>query len=125
MIRLWPFDGKLESLFVPGALVVAETYPAEYYGWFSDRPLGSKGDPKNRKRFSTPLLDWAGINNVFIENGLRKELRNGFPAGDDDAFDAVIGLFGMLRVCIGQRPSGEPNDRPNRDVEGWILGRKA
>jgi hypothetical protein len=44
-LRLWPFDGSLQSLFVPGALVVAETYPAECYGWFSDKPLGSKGHP--------------------------------------------------------------------------------
>jgi hypothetical protein len=103
--------------------VVAETYPAECYGWFSDRPLGGKGDPENRKKFSAFLLDWAVINNVIIKDGLRKEMRDGFLTGKDDAFDAVVGLFGMLRVCLGQRPSGEPNDRPIREVEGWILGR--
>jgi hypothetical protein len=123
-VRLWPFDGSLQTLFVPGALVVAETYPAECYGWFSDRPLGSKGAPENRQKFSVSLLGWAEINNVIIEDGLRKEMRNGFLTGDDDAFDAVVGLFGMLRVCLGQRCSGEPNDRPIRDVEGWILGRR-
>ena len=122
--RLWPFDGPLQSLFTPGALVVAETYPAECYGWFSDRPLGSKGDPENRKKFSALLLHWAGINNVVIKDDLRKEIRDSFLTGDDDAFDAVVGLFGTLQVCIGKRPSGEPNDRPIRDVEGWILGRQ-
>ena len=122
-VRLWPFDGSLQSLFVPGALVVAETYPAECYGWFSDEPLGSKGDPDDRKKFSAFLLAWAGINNVIIDDGLRKEMRDGFVTGEDDAFDAVVGLFGMLKVCLGQRPSGEPSERMIRDVEGWILGR--
>jgi hypothetical protein len=74
-VRLWPFDGSLQSLFVPGALVVSETYPAECYGWFSDRPLGSKRDSENRKKFSALLLGWAGINNVIIEDGLKKEMR--------------------------------------------------
>lgn len=123
-VRLWPFDGALQTLLEPGCSVVAETYPAECYGWFSDRPLGSKGDPENRRRFSALLLAWAGINNVIIEEGLRKEMRDGFLTGEDDAFDAVVGLFGMLRVCLGQRPSGEPSDKPIRDVEGWILGRQ-
>jgi len=123
-VRLWPFDGKLESMFEPGYTVAAETYPAECYGWFSDRPLGSKGDPENRKKFSASLANWAVINNVIIKDSLRKEMRDGFLTGKDDAFDAVVGLFGMLRVCIGQRPSGEPSDRLIRDVEGWILGRQ-
>jgi hypothetical protein len=123
-VLLWPFDGRLDSLLKPGVAVIAETYPAECYGWFSDRPLGSKGDPENRKKFSALLSDWAGINKVLIEDGLRKEMRDGFITGDDDAFDAVVGLFGMLRVCLGQRPSGEPNDKLIRDVEGWILGRR-
>lgn len=122
-VRLWPFDGSLQSLFVPGALVVAETYPAECYGWFSDRPLGSKGDPENRKKFGALLLSWAGINDVIIEDGLRKEMQDGFLTGDDDAFDAVVGLFGMLKVCLGQRPTGEPEDETIREIEGWILGR--
>jgi hypothetical protein len=26
-------------------------------------------------------------------------------------------------VCLGERDSGEPDDRSIRDVEGWILGR--
>ena len=122
-IRLWPFDGSLQSQFLPGALVVAETYPAECYGWFSDTRLGSKGDPENRKKFSALLVAWAGINNVIIDDGLSKEMGDGFVTGEDDAFDAVVGLFGMLRVCIGQRPSGEPVEKPIRDIEGWILGR--
>jgi hypothetical protein len=50
---------------------------------------------------------------------LRVRIRAG-----DDAFDTVVGLFGMLQVCLDQRPRDEPDDREIRDVEGWILGRK-
>jgi hypothetical protein len=52
-------------------------------------------------------------------------MQDGFLNGDDDAFDAVVGLFGMLRVCVGERPSGEPGDERIREVEGWILGRQS
>lgn len=43
----------------------------------------------------------------MLEDALRKETQGGFPHGDD-AFDAVVGLFGMLQVCLGQREPGEP-----------------
>lgn len=122
-VQLWPFNGSLDSLFKPGYAVIAETYPTECYCWFSDKPLGRKGDPENRKRFNALLLAWADINKVLLEDGLRNEMRDGFMTGDDDAFDAVVGLFGMLRVCLGQRLSGEPDDPLIQDVEGWILGR--
>jgi hypothetical protein len=45
----------------------------------------------------------------------------GFP--NDDAFDATVGLFGMLEVLM-KRGSGEPDDEKVRTVEGWILGQK-
>jgi len=122
-VSLWPFDGPLPSLLVPGNIVIAETYPAECYGWFSKDPLGSKRNQDNRKRFGTSLLSWADNNTVAVEDGLRKEIQGGFPQGDD-AFDAVVGLFGMLRVCLGQREPGEPDERIIREIEGWILGRK-
>ena len=124
-VRLWPFEGLLSSLLVPGALVVAETYPAECYSWFSDTALGSKGDPENRKKFGALLLAWAGSNNVIIDGGLHKEMRDGFATGGDDAFDAVVGLFGMLQVCVEQRLTGEPRDESTSEIEGWILGRQS
>jgi hypothetical protein len=122
--RLWPFDGALQSLFMPGNVVIAETYPAECYGWFSKKRLGSKGNPENRKAFNGFLMDWAGNNGVIIEDSLKQAMRDGFPNGDD-AFDAVIGLFGMLQICLGLRDSGEPEDETIREIEGWILGRQS
>jgi hypothetical protein len=56
--------------------------------------------------------------------GLAK-IRHGFSEGEDDAFDSVVGLFGMLQIVIGQRSSGEPDNETIRSVEGWILGRQS
>jgi hypothetical protein len=128
-ISLWPFDGPLHSLLVPGKVVVAETYPAECYGWFPKDPpgskdtLGSKSDQHDRKKFGASLLRWADAQSVTLANCLTEDIQGGFPQGDD-AFDAVVGLFGMLQVCLGQRETGEPDDREIRNIEGWILGRK-
>ncbi len=123
-VSLWPFAGTLSSLLVPGSIVIAETYPAECYGWFSDDPLGSKRDPDDRKKFGASLLRWADAHSVIVEGDLREEMQGGFSHGEDDAFDAVVGLFGMLQVALGQPAPGEPNDRVIRAIEGWILGRK-
>lgn len=68
-------------------------------------------------------LRWADVKTVTLEDGLRREIHGGFPQGDD-AFDAVVGLFGMLQACLGQRGSGEPDDRAIREIESWILGRE-
>ena len=122
-VSLWPFNGPLPSLLVPGSIVIAEAWPAECYGWFSKDPLGGKRNQDNRRKFGASLLRWADAQSVAIEDGLRKEIQGGFPQGDD-AFDAVIGLFGMLQVCLGQRSPGEPDDRAIREIEGWILGRE-
>jgi hypothetical protein len=120
-VSLWPFDGPLPSLLVPGSIVVAETYPAECYGWFSKEPLGSKRDRRNRRKLRASLLRWADAQSVTLEDGLRKEIHDGFSQGDD-AFDAAVGLFGMLQVCLGQREPGEQDERIIQEVEGWILG---
>ena len=39
-----------------------------------------------------------------------------------DAFDAVVGLFGMTEVVTRRRQSGEPSEDKIRKLEGWILG---
>jgi len=73
-ISLWPFDGRLRSLLVPGNVVVTETYPTECYGWFG-KPPGSKGDQDERKRFGASLLRWSDARNVTLEDRLRKEIQ--------------------------------------------------
>jgi len=124
-VSLWPFDGDLFPLFRPGNIVIAETYPAECCGWFSGERLRSKRDQAERRKFGASLLRWADDQRVTLGPGLREEINEGFPQGKDDAFDAVVGLFGMLKVCLGHRPTGEPQDEEIRNIEGWILGREA
>jgi hypothetical protein len=38
-VSLWPFDGRLLDLLKAGKIIIAETYPAECYGWFFREPL--------------------------------------------------------------------------------------
>jgi hypothetical protein len=121
-ITLWSFDGPLSSLLMPGCIVVAETYPAECNRWFPGQPLGSKRNQDDRKKFGASLLRWVDAQSVTLKDGIREEIQGGFPDGEDDAFDAVVGLFGMLQVCLRQR---EPSERVIRDIEGWILGRES
>jgi hypothetical protein len=51
---------------------------------------------------------------------LRRAIDDGFP--NDDAFDATVGLFGMLEVLMNRRGSGEPDEDSVRKLEGWIFG---
>jgi hypothetical protein len=120
-VKLWPFDGGLGDLLLPGNLVVAETYPAESCRWLLGKPLKGKGKPEVRKGASTALFGWARRRGLGLPRDLKQQIERGFPEGDD-AFDAVIGLFGMLEVVLGHRASGEPNSKAVDAIEGWILG---
>ena len=123
-VRLWPFDGSLESLLKPGHVVIVETYPAECYRWvIQDGMKGSKRKLEVRKKASSALVGWAGKANVNLDPKLKHAIEMGFPDGGDDAFDAAVGLFGILEVLL-KRGSGEPNDESVRKLEGWILGQK-
>ncbi len=74
-----------------------------------------------------PLLAWAKAAGLKLAPALIAEITDGFGAGagGDDRFDAVVGLFGMLNVVLGQRAPGEPDDPAVRRIEGWILGQDA
>jgi hypothetical protein len=84
-------------------------------------PLGGKRNQDDRKKFGAALLRWAASHDVMLANCLTEDIQSGFPQGDD-AFDAVVGLFGMLQVCLGQRATGEPDDRAIREIE-WVDSR--
>jgi hypothetical protein len=120
-VRLWPFDGKLRDLLQPGNVVIVETYPAECGCWLLRKPIKGKRKLAVRKSAGAPLLRWAQSAGVGLDPVLRCAIEQGFPEGDD-AFDAVVGLFGMLEVVLNKRPSGEPSNTAVSDIEGWILG---
>ncbi len=63
---LWPFSGRLETLLLPGRLVLAECYPGEYYhqlGVSFSRPRRGTRSGKRvqaeRRRSASALLAWA------------------------------------------------------------------
>jgi hypothetical protein len=127
-VAIWPFDGPLAALLRTHRFVVAETYPGEVYGHLELRPaLRSRGGKRRqaaRAGCADLLLAWAERAEVTLAPALVNDLRDGFGPrpGADDRFDAVVGVFGMLNVLRGGRPSGEPDDPVVRRIEGWILG---
>lgn len=123
-VTLWPFDGTLVELLRPGKIVIAETYPAECYGWFFSEPLRGKGKLEVRRGVGAHLMSWARNSGVELATALREEIEVGFPEGDD-AFDSVVGLFGMIEVVTGKRQAGDPSENRIRKLEGWILGQFA
>jgi hypothetical protein len=120
-VLLWPFDGDLDDLLQPGKIVFTETYPAECYGWFLAEPLRGKGKPEVRRAVGAHLRKWAASLDIGLEPALHGMIEDGFPQGDD-AFDAVVGMIGMIEVVTGRRQPGEPSEDRIRKLEGWILG---
>jgi hypothetical protein len=88
------------------------------------RGRGGKRSQAARNANAPILLDWAKRANLALAPVLRAEITAGFGSrpGADDRFDAVIGLFGLINVMVGARPTGEPYDPVARRLEGWILG---
>lgn len=128
-LSLWPFDGRLDNLLARPGVVLAETYPGEVYGHMDleiRRPGRSKRRQADRAGDRHALRSWARTNHVRLADRLQASIDNGFGAGVDgeDCFDAVVGLFGMLDVMLGNRRSGEPENELTR-IEGWILGQQA
>jgi hypothetical protein len=70
------------------------------------------------------LLHWALDAEVRLDPQLHVALCDGFgDAGwSEDAFDATVGLFGLLNIVLGGHAVGEPEDRQIRQIEGWMLG---
>lgn len=120
----WPFSGSLGSLVDRPGDVIIETYPAEMYAHLDLGPVVGKGDQPVRRRCADALLAVARKLDVRLDPELKSDIIDGFSFGDD-AFDAVVGLFGILNVLLGRRPEGVPDDCAVTEIEGWILGQAA
>ncbi len=121
---LWPFDGALPSLAGVNRLVVCETYPAEAYGHVSvSFRGGSKRSQKDRREATASLAARCFAHGIRLTDAMLETLDDGFGERNsgEDAFDAAMGLFGMIEVVEGRRAAApEKTDAP--EWEGWILG---
>jgi hypothetical protein len=136
-VTVWPFSGNLVDLLATDNLVIAETYPGEFYHHlgvtyqFVRQTVGGASRLRKGKRIQASraanarvLLDWANHHGVVLSIELEFAIRDGFgpKKGGEDAFDAAIGLFGMLNILLGQRTFREPPDGRLCKIEGWIFG---
>ncbi|MEZ5353570.1 MAG: hypothetical protein R2762_13110 [Bryobacteraceae bacterium] len=122
--RLWPFDGDLEGLCQGDGIVVAETYPAEVYRHLELERNFGKGRQAGRRSQAKRILSWCAWNGIVLDSGVEAQVEQGFggAASGEDAFDALIGVLGMVEA-VGDAPRrAAPDDDSVRMVEGWILG---
>jgi hypothetical protein len=124
--KIWPFEGSLGTLVEAAKLTLAETYPAEAYRHVGAQFTNaqSKRRQQDRAKVTNSVALWSLSKNIRLEIELSSLMEEGFGplASGEDAFDAVMGLFGMIEVVDGRRPSGEIH--PDK-WEGWILGQPA
>lgn len=125
--RLWPFEGALHALLAPGAVVVAETYPAEAMRHLGLRMGGSKRRQSDRAALAGPLIQAAASLGARFAPPLAAMVQNGFgadPAGED-RFDSLLGVLCVIGVLSGRQPDFIPDDPWIRRWEGWVLGQTA
>ena len=126
-VRYWPFGGPLTSLLDgdANAIVVAETYPREFYQRFRSGSSGSKTKRADRLQWVPGLFGWADGLGVSWGVDVVRRVEAGFSddINGEDEYDAVVGLLGMIGVVTGAIDSGEPRDDPSvTTVEGWMSG---
>jgi hypothetical protein len=123
-INLWPFEGTLSQLLKPGRIVIAESYPTQYYPFLVSKLEGSKRDRLVRATAANSILTWAKSRKDYLDISplLETQIYAGFPRGSDDAFDSLMGLLGMIEVASGQLPEGRHPTPALSKIEGWILG---
>lgn len=126
-LRVWPFAGPLPQILRKGVTVLAEIYPRALAGLALR--VGSGGRAEGR-----PTLSALGKRNPEARaDALRRLERAGWvrrhgvalgglaaAARSEDAFDALLGAAGLLRLALEDHPAtGSPVDPV---LEGGILG---
>ncbi|HEY6434300.1 MAG TPA: hypothetical protein VIZ17_20185 [Acetobacteraceae bacterium] len=126
-LRLWPFAGPFRELLAPGAVALAETYPAEALRHLGIRLKGSKRRQADRAAVAGLLRDAMQRLDVTPAAELDTAVANGFgvDAAGEDRLDCVLGVLGVLNVLAGNRPDTAPDDQWIRRWEGWVLGQTA
>ena len=126
-LRLWPFEGPLLSLLVPGQAVLAETYPAEALRHLGIKLKGSKRRQADRIATADALLAAMALLQAIPAPAMQHAVANGFgaDAAGEDRFDSVLGVLAVLNVAAGNRPDTAPSDPWIQRWEGWVLGQTA
>jgi len=126
-LRLWPFAGPFRALPAPGAVALAETYPAEALRHLGIRLAGSKRRQSDRAVVGPALLAAMAGLGARPDAALAAAADGGFgaDAAGEDRFDCVLGLLCLLNVLAGNRPDTTPDDPWIRRWEGWVLGQTA
>jgi hypothetical protein len=122
--RLWPFDGTLRVLLEAGAMVMAETYPADAMAQLGVRRAGSKRRQADRVAYAAPLRASLSRLGVSAAPPLEDALACGFgaDAAGEDRLDSLFGALCVLSVVKGQRDDHVPSDPWIASWEGWVLG---
>lgn len=126
-LRLWPFEGPFRTLLAPGAVAMAETYPAEALRHLGIKLRGSKRRQADRAAVAQPLLAAMARLDVWPEPALVEAVTGGLgadPAGED-RFDCLLGVLCVINVLAGHRPDTTPDDPWLTTWEGWVLGQTA
>ncbi len=126
-LRIWPFAGPFRALLAPGAVALAETYPAEAQRHLDLRLRGSKRRQADRAATAPALLQAMQRLDACPDARLRAAVADGFGADatGEDRFDCILGLLCVLNVLVGNRPDTAPDDPWIRQWEGWVLGQTA
>jgi hypothetical protein len=126
-VRVWPFAGPYRSLLAPGAVALAETYPAEALRHLGIRLKGSKRRQADRAAVAGLLAGAMHRLYVIPDTALHAAVADGFgsDAAGEDRFDCVLGVLCVLNVLAGNRPDTAPDDPWVRRWEGWVLGQTA
>jgi hypothetical protein len=126
-VRLWPFAGAYLALLAPGAVALAETYPAEALRHLGMRLKGSKRRQADRVAVASQLSGAMATLGVSPDPELRQATADGFgsDAAGEDRFDCILGVLCVLNILAGNRPDTAPSDPWIRRWEGWVLGQTA
>lgn len=126
-LRLWPFEGPFRSLLSPGAVALAETYPAEALRHLGIRLRRSKRRHTDRCAAAPALMMAMARQSAIPDDAMHRAIMDGFGANafGEDRFDSVLGMLCVLNVLSGNRPDTAPADPWIQRWEGWVLGQTA
>lgn len=122
--NIWPFMGDLASLCKSPGVTLIETYPGEIYGWLGHTSELTKSNQNSRQKYLHKLREDARARGIEINATIWADIKDGFGPdhGKDDAFDALIGVMGLIEIAEGRRPEYLPRTSSILEREGWIVG---